>query len=309
MAESELDVVTGAYNYTGKYVTRRLLARNRRVLALTSAGNRPNPFGAAVRAVPYQFDRPEELAASLRGATRLFNTYWVRFAHGHVTHASAVENSKTLFRAAQAAGVRRIVHISITNPSEDSPLSYFRGKAEVERFLRELGTAHTILRPAVLFGGDDPAEGILLNNIAWLLRHIFVFLTPGRGDYQLQPIHVEDLADLMVQAGDEPANRTLDAVGPETFTFDELVRRIARAIGSHQRIIHVPPTLALWTARLFGWFMGDVMLTRDEVRGLMTNLLISPAPPTGSNRLSDWLTANGPRLGIHYASELQRHYR
>ena len=300
-----MDVVTGAFGYTGRYITARLLACGKRVRTLTGHPARPNPFGGAVEVAPLDFGNPDQLTRSLRGAETLYNTYWIRFPHGAATYEKAVENSRVLFRAAREAGVRRLVHISITQASQDSPFAYFRGKGLVEEALRESGLSHAILRPTVVFG----PEGILINNIAWLLRRFPVFAVPGRGDYRLQPVFVEDVAELAVAAGDSRDNLILDAVGPETFTFDELVRLVARAVGSRARLVHLPPGLALWLSRLVGLFVGDVVLTREEVDGLMANLLVSDAPPTGRTRLSNWLARNADQVGGRYASELDRHYR
>ena len=300
-----MDVVTGAFGYTGRYITARLLACGKRVRTLTGHPARPNPFGGAVEVAPLDFGNPGQLTRSLRGAETLYNTYWIRFPHGAATYEKAVENSRVLFRAAREAGVRRLVHISITQASQDSPFAYFRGKGLVEEALRESGLSHAILRPTVVFG----PEGILINNIAWLLRRFPVFAVPGRGDYRLQLVFVEDVAELAVAAGDSRDNLILDAVGPETFTFDELVRLVARAVGSRARLVHLPPGLALWLSRLVGLFVGDVVLTREEVDGLMANLLVSDAPPTGRTRLSNWLARNADQVGGRYASELDRHYR
>lgn len=129
MTATLFNVVTGAFGYTGKYITRRLLGRGRRVKTLTGQSGCPNPFGHRVRVAPFDFDQPEALAASLAGADTLYNTYWVRFCRGRMTFDQATENTKTLVRTTEQAGVRRIVHISITHPSPNSPLPYFRGKA------------------------------------------------------------------------------------------------------------------------------------------------------------------------------------
>jgi uncharacterized protein YbjT (DUF2867 family) len=305
MPNQSFDVVTGAFGYIGRYIARYLLDAGGTVKTLTGNPQRPNPFGERVAALPYRFDRPAELAASLRGADTLYKTYWVRFEHGGTTFDQAVANTITLIRAAEAAGVRRLVHVSITNPSLDSPLPYFRGKAVLEEFITRARLSYAVLRPTVVFGAED----ILINNIAWLLRKSPVFVIPGRGDYRLQPVFVEDLARLAVDAGRRSDNVALDAVGPETFTFDELVRLIAKAIGNRARIIHAPPSLSLLIARLLGPLVGDVLLTRDELAGLMTNLLVSHAPPTCPTPFSAWLSAHAAELGRTYASELARHYR
>ncbi len=177
-----IHAVTGAYGYSGKYIAQRLLDQGHTVITLTNSLSRANPFGTAVRAMPFDFDRPDLLAEHLQGVSVLYNTYWVRFNHRLFQHADAVRNTLTLFAAARKAGVRRIVHVSITNPSEDSPLEYFRGKATLEKALVDSGISYAILRPAVLFGKED----ILINNIAWTLRRFPVFALFGDGRYRLQ---------------------------------------------------------------------------------------------------------------------------
>jgi uncharacterized protein YbjT (DUF2867 family) len=302
---SEFDVVTGAFSYTGKYVTRRLLKAGRSVRTLTGHPNRPNEFGKQVEIAPMDFQNPRGLVQSLRGATVLYNSYWVRFSHGRATFDEAVANSKILIQAAKEAGVRRIVHLSIANPSIDSHLPYYLGKAQVERAIIDSGLSYAILRPTVIFGVED----ILINNIAWFVRHFPVFAIPGSGQYQIQPIFVEDIADLAVSAAREKGNLVLDAVGPEIFTFEDLVRLIATGVRSKTIIIHVRPSVALWMLRLIDPIVGDVILTREEIQGLMANLLVSKQSPTGQTRFGEWLAQNASILGITYASELGRHYR
>ncbi|MEW6448740.1 MAG: NAD(P)H-binding protein [Bacillota bacterium] len=305
MKTPELNVVTGAFGYTGKYIARRLISLGKQVKTLTGRPNRANPFGGTVSAASFNFDRPEELVKSLRGATTLYNTYWIRFPRGRLTYEKAVANTKTLIAAAREAGVRRFVHVSIVNAAPESPLPYFRGKGILEQELISSGLSYAIIRPTVIFGPED----ILINNIAWLLRRFPVFAVPGDGWYRLQPVFVEDVAALAVDAGQREENMVIDAIGPEVFTFDELVRLIAEKVGSGARIAHLPPGLAFALARVVGCLIGDVMITRDELKGLMMGLLVSGGPVTGRVRLSDWLAGNAGCVGTTYASELGRHYR
>ena len=302
MSQHASHAVTGAFGYSGKYIARRLLDEGRTVITLTNSPRRRNPFGDAVRAHPFNFDRPEKLTEVLGGVSVLYNTYWVRFNHKTFTHAQAVENSRTLFRAAAEAGVQRVVHVSITNPSEDSDLEYFSGKAKLERALQESGVSHAILRPAVLFGKED----ILVNNIAWMLRKFPVFGVFGRGDYRLQPIHVDDLAKLAVEMGKNRDDRVVDAIGPETFTYRELVERIGRIIGKERPVMSIPPGVGYLVSKLVGKLVGDVIVTRDEIRGLMAGLLYVESPPAGTTKLTDWASQNADSLGVRYASELAR---
>jgi len=301
----ELNVVTGAFSFTGNYIAQRLLSMGKSVRTLTNRPENENPFGPRVKAFPLNFARLGELTDSLIGAKTLYNTYWVRFPHGQVSFDRAVENSRTLVTAAEEAGIRRIVHISITNPSADSALPYFRGKALVEEAITQSKVSYTIVRPTVIFG----LEGILINNIAWLLRRFPIFAIPGSGDYQIQPVFVEDVAEMAVNAGHQDDNVILDAVGPETFTFNELVRMIASQINSRARIVHIKPKLAYSLAKLIGYAVRDVVITMDEVGGLMSNLLISQGEPTAPTSFSVWLGQNAEKIGKRYISGVERRYR
>jgi len=294
--------VTGAFGYSGRYITGRLLAAGHSVVTLTNSLKRNNPFGEKVRAFPFQFDQPDRLAESLRGAEALINTYWVRFDHRLFTHREAVANTKILFRAAQDAGVRRMVHVSITNPDIHSDLSYFRGKAELESALASLGVSYCILRPAVLFGKED----VLINNIAWSLRHLPIFGVFGAGEYKLQPIYVDDLAAAAVEKAAGGQNETVNAIGPETFTYRELVETVRRALGLKRLVVSLPPELGYWACRAAGLLVGDVIITREEIRGLMEGRLYVDAPPLGATKLTDWITRHRNTLGRHYTSEMAR---
>jgi NADH dehydrogenase len=301
---SPLDVVTGAFSYSGAAITRELLSAGRQVRTLTGHPDRA-PAGTPVDVRPLDFKHPTELAASLEGTHTLYNTYWVRFANGGVDHDVAVANSRVLFEAAATVGVQRIVHVSITNPSLDSPYPYFRGKAEVEQILAGLAVPHAIVRPAILFGGD----GVLVNNIAWLLRHLPVFCVGGKADYRVRGIHVDDLARLCVDLGQRADSVVLDAVGPQAPTFRELVDAVRAAVGSRALIVRTPPPLVPLLSDALGLVLRDTLLTRDEFRAMADGLADSDAPATGEIVFTDWVAQHGDELGRRYANELDRHFR
>jgi NADH dehydrogenase len=299
----ELDAVTGAFSYSGKAIAQTLLDAGHRVRTLTGhPGRAPESSPIEIRAL--DFDDQIGLVQSLEGVSTLYNTYWVRFAHRQIDHDLAVANSRALFQAARRAGVKRIVHVSITHPSADSPLPYFRGKALVERALAETGVPYAVLRPAILFGGD----GVLLNNIAWLLRRFPVFAVGGRGEYRIRGIHVDDLAQLCLQKGNENDNSVTDAVGPDRPSFLELVNSIKAAVGSHSRLVHVPGFTVPIFSRVVGAALGDVLLTSDEYHAMADGLADTEGPATGPTALSEWLVNHGPTLGLTYANELKRHF-
>jgi len=296
--------VTGAFSYSGKYITSRLLARGEELITLTNHPNRPDPFAGKVKAFPLNFKNEDELISTLRGMDVLVNTYWIRFDKDNNTQPRAVENTKILVSAAAKAGVKRIVHISITNPSADSHLPYFWGKAANEKAVVDSGMSYAILRPTVLFGKED----ILINNIAWLLRRLPIFGLPGDGSYKLSPVYVDDLAELAVESIYTKENYVWDAVGPDEFTFKEMVQLIGKMTAANKLLISLPPRLALWAAQFMSLFVKDVMLTPEEVDGLMANLLISKEPPRCKTSLRNWLEENKATVGKEYASELARHF-
>lgn len=303
--QASLDLVTGAFSYTGGHIAARLLQGGRGVKTLTFHPDRAHPLQASVEAYRYRFDDPAALTCSLEGVSTLYNTFWVRFDHGSTSFANATECSRMLFHAARNAGVQRIVHVSIANPSIDSPLPYFRGKALVEYALAESGVPYSIVRPTWVFGGE---RDVLANNIAWILRRMPLFALPGNGEYPVQPVHVEDLARICVEAARFKGDTIVDAAGPERMAFSELVACVRGALETRSPIVHVPPPLMALAARAVGLFVRDVVLTPEEIKGLMAGLLVSHDPPLGQIAFSGWLEEHKTSVGRSYANELDRHF-
>lgn len=299
------DVVTGAFSYTGRHVTQLLLEKGRTVGTLTNHAGRQDRLAARVDVYPLRFEDPDALTRALEGADTLYNTYWVRFAHGGATFERAVENTDVLVKAALRAGVRRIVHVSIANVDDGVGLPYFDGKAACEQIVKASGRSYAIIRPTVLFGGTD----VFISNIAWLLRRFPIFGVAGDGRYEIQPVHVEDHARLMVEAGARNADETLDSAGPEAFVFEDLVRVIARAIDRPARIVHVSPAALMTASRLIGTLVRDVVLNREELDGLIRGLMRSKESVRGTIDFTDWLTSASRDLGRGYANEMSRHFR
>jgi uncharacterized protein YbjT (DUF2867 family) len=300
-----MDVVTGAFGYIGKYISKALLERGKTVRTITTHPSKPNPFGSAVEAFSYSFEAPDVLTQTLDGADTLFNTYWVRFPFDGQTYESALENTRTLFLCAKRAGVKRIVHIGVTRASLDCTLPYYRGKAIQESMLKDSGVPFSIVRPTLVFGKED----ILVNNIAWLIRKSPLFPIFGNGQYRVQPVFVEDLAEIAICQATAAAGSTIDAIGPEAFMFRELVELIAKEIGKKPRLMDVSPSLGIFFGQILGLFLQDVLLTRNELKGLMDEMLTSDQAPNGITRISDWLEKNKSTVGMFYSSEVARHFR
>ena len=291
--------VTGAFSFTGRAIAEELLRRGESVRTLSRADAPGDPLRARIDVAPLAFD-PSTLKASLAGVETLYNTYWVRFERADVTFAKAVANTIRLFEAARDAGVRRVVHISVSNAERADDLPYFAGKHRIEEWLAASGIEHAIVRPTLVFGPHD----ILINNLAWMLRRTPLFLLPGTGDYRVQPVSVGDVARVAVDAD----AGTVDAAGPETMSFATLVSTIGKAVGARARIAGAPRALGLVINSMLGRLIGDVIVTDDELEGLSRSLLVTGSEPKGTERFTDWLSEHATTLGRSYASELRRNY-
>jgi uncharacterized protein YbjT (DUF2867 family) len=298
-----LDLVTGAFSYSGAHIAQGLMNSGRRVRTLTFHPDREHPLRDQVEAFRFRFDDPIELARTLEGVDTLYNTYWVRFDHGNASFTGAIANSRALFHAARRAGVRRIVHLSIANPSVDSSLAYYRGKALVENALAEVGVPFAIVRPTWIFGGEPE---ILANNIAWILRRMPIFPIPGDGSYPVQPIHIDDLVQICIDAGNTQSDLIVDAAGPETIPFQELIRAVRDATDSSSPILHVPARAFFAAARALGLLVKDVVLTSEEITALTTGLLASQQPARGKIAFTTWIGEHD--IGRTYANEVNRHF-
>ncbi len=302
-----LHVVTGAFSYTGRYITERLLADGERVRTLSRRGPPAgHPLAGLVDVAPLRMDDHRRLTDSLRGASTLFNTYWIRFRRGDATFEQAIENSDRLFRAAIAAGIKRILHISVSNPSEQSPYAYFRGKAMVERRLRALPVSSAVIRPTLAFGGR---EEILINNMSWCLRHLPLYLVPGDGSYRVQPVSVQDVAELSVAAAHSREPITIDAAGPDVLSYRALLELLRREVGGIARLVDVPAAVVPPLSRMLAIPLRDTLVTGEELGALMDELLVSHDPPTTATRITSWLPEQRAWLGRRYASELARNWR
>jgi uncharacterized protein YbjT (DUF2867 family) len=299
-----LDAVTGAFSFTGRAIAGRLLSEGRDVVTLVRRHGAPDA-DSRIRTAIVTLDDTARLVDALQGVDTLYNTHWIRFARGNVSFELAIQRTLRLLDAARHGGVRRVVHISVVNASESAPTSYFRAKARLEGDVRASGLSYAIVRPTLTFGSRD----ILVNNLSWVLRRFPVFVVPGDGRYRLQPVHVDDVARIAVEAGQASADLVTDAAGPDILTFNQFVRLLADAVRSRAWLVHAPSPLSLAGSRVLGLLVRDVMLTRDEVTELTASLLVSEAPPRGTIQLSAWASAHADELGRKYQSELDRHYR
>jgi len=295
--------ITGAFGYTGRALAERLLEDGRDVVTLSRRSGAGDPLAGRIEVRPFDADHAA-LVASLAGVDTLFNTYWIRFPRGGATFEGAVARSAALLAAAREAGVRRLVHVSVVGAAPDAPTPYVRAKAALEAVVRSSGLAWSIVRPTLTFGRED----ILFNNLAWALRRLPVYGIPGRGSYRVQPVHVDDVARICIEAAAGEPGTVVDAAGPDTLEYRRLVGMIRSAVGSRSAIVPMPAPVVLLAARALGLVVRDVVLTPDEVRELTSSFLTSAAPPLGRISVSTWIAEHGDSLGRRWSSELARNY-
>ena len=296
-APARFDVVTGAYAQTGAAIAAILARQGRAVRTLTRARPGPDP--------PYPVIDPslddEAMVAALRGCEVVYSTLWARFgARGGF--APLVEHNLRIARAAREAGARRWVQVTVANLDKGRGLPYWDGKAELEAGLRAVGIPCSFVRPTLVFGPDDT----LVNNAAWAMRHLHALPLAGPGRHRVRPVFVGDLAALCVRHGGLEGQQAQDAVGPETFTYRELMATVREALGVRAALVRLPRRAAWLAGKLGRPFVRDTVLTWNEVRSLERELYWTDGPATGPTRFSAWVRANADGLGRRWRSQRKR---
>ena len=281
-----MDLVTGAFGNVGSVIAERLLARGGTVRTLTS---HPPAEPSDIEVRPFAWGDPDALAASFDGISTFYDTFWMR----HGPYDVAVDRCRQLIAAAEAAGVERIVHLSVVKPSLVSPYPYFRGKAEVEARVTASPVPAGVIRPSLVFGGYST----LLHDLARLLRRLPAFGLADGGGYRVRPVHIDDVADLCLEAGASRERTMVDAVGPDRPTFRELVTEVRDAVGSRARLVSVPASVVIATGRVLGRLQGRDLLTADELRSTIEGMADTDGPATGTRSLSAWIEAHAAELG------------
>ena len=304
--------VTGAWSYSGRFVVPLLLARGCRVVSLTSQPvPEPDPYHGRVRRIPYSFT-PGVLERVFAGVDVFACAYWVRHDRrpiGHAgpwpSHLEAVHRTAVLVDAAVGAGVSRLVWTSIANPGLDPDLSYYVGKALVERLVRRSGLPYAILRPACFFG---PA-GLLVENVAWAARRLPLFpipLSSTGAPYFIRPIHVADYAQAVVDAVFSDRVFVRDAAGPDRLEFSALVGELALLTKGPARVVRLPLAACAALYRVASLAARETILTRDELVGLSRNRLDSLEEPVGRTSLRSWLWERPDVVGRRFHREPAR---
>jgi uncharacterized protein YbjT (DUF2867 family) len=204
---------------------------------------------AALRRLVAGCDAVVNLVAILHGSAAAFEQVHVALP-------------RKLAQACQAAGVRRLVHVSALGVGPGAPSNYLRSKTAGEAVLQEAKLDLTVLRPSVIFGVDDH----FLNLFAQLQAVAPVFPLAG-SDARFQPVWVQDVAQGIVAALMQPQSigQVIECAGPDVLTLSELVRLSGRWAGVERAQIPLPAALGRLQAAMMEWLPGEPLMSRDNV--------------------------------------------
>ncbi|MBL0922893.1 MAG: complex I NDUFA9 subunit family protein [Sphingomonadaceae bacterium] len=291
--QDKLITVFGGSGFVGRYVAQALLATGARVRIACR-----NPAGAMhikplgnlgqVQLMAADVRKPSSVARAVQDADAVVNLV------GSFANMNAVQNvgAGNLAKAAAAAGVNRLVHVSAIGADPDSAAEYGRSKAAGEAAIRAAFPSATILRPSIVFGREDQ----FINRFAGLIRMLPIVPVIGAGT-RFQPVFVGDVAKAVAAALDDQSGNILELGGPEIFSMLELNRWIARAIGRDPAFIEVPDVAARLLAQGTGWMPG-APITMDQYKMLGSDNVVTGKDglatygivPTGLDTVAhDWL--------------------
>jgi len=265
--------VLGGTGFIGRHVAARLLQDGWQV-ACAGRGSRDAVPGAAMVPFDALAATPAAWDAALAGCDAVVNCVGVKRSKGQQTfQAVHVDLVRRLVAACKAAGVPRVVHVSVVASARDGPHAYHRTKWEGEEALRQSGLDATILRPSVVYGrGDD-----MLSHLAKMVRASPIFPVVGRGEALLQPVDVADVAGAVSAAlasppAAGPRIRSYDVVGPDTLSLRAVVQRVADACGERVRIVGTPPMLLRPGVAAMGALAREPLSTPAQLRMLQDGL-------------------------------------
>jgi NADH dehydrogenase len=269
--------VTGASGFVGRSVVARLLERGCRVRALVRPGSeeRLAPAGAAAAWADRLDIRPGDirnaplLIEAMRGSGAVIHLVGILRPKGENTFAAVhLHGTENVIRACRAAGIRRLLHMSALGAGRAIGTPYFVTKEKAEEAVRRSGLDWTIFRPSVIHG----PRGDFMIQVARMVSRPLPVPLVGAGRQVLQPVYVEDVAELFARAIGLPesVSRTYEVGGPEVLSLRKFLATVARVLrGKSKWMVPVPVFLVRFGAWLDERLTADPPITRDELKMLL----------------------------------------
>jgi NADH dehydrogenase len=283
-------LVTGASGLVGRRLVARLLAAGVTVTAFVRAAGRLDaPAVDTLSVAVGDVTDPDSIARALAGCDAVVHLANASGVTDETrVHAVNVGGIDHVLAAARAAGVGRLIFTSTISATRDRLGPYGRTKRLAEDRVRASGIPFVILRPSLVYGGDDRG---LVGTLARHLRTLPVMPVIGNGRIQLDPVHLDDLCGVIEACleRDDVLGRTYDVLGPDRVTLDDFLRRLGDILGVRRPLLHLPAHASLLLARVLGQLMTHPPLTVDNVLGLT-----SPARVDRESAARDFLIAWTP---------------
>jgi uncharacterized protein YbjT (DUF2867 family) len=253
--------VFGGTGFVGRRVVRRLRESGARVRIVSRHRGQAEDDGIEQIAADAHDERSVE--AAIAGADGVVNAISLYVEHGSDTfHSVHVEAAAKIARAARRAEIRRLVHISGIGANTVSPSPYIRSRGEGEAAVQTAFPGAVIVRPAVMFASDDA----FLTTILRLLRSLPAYPIFGDGRTRLQPVYADDAAAAIAQILRQSRKPypVYELAGPRVYSYEELLRTIARIAGLRPVLMRMP--FALWDALAgLAEMLPQPLLTRNQV--------------------------------------------
>jgi uncharacterized protein YbjT (DUF2867 family) len=261
--------VVGATGFVGRHLVERLTATGHRVRAVSRKGRRLAGWTDAVVPLAADVETGQGLGAALTGADGIVHLVAIpRETGGRRFEDVNVDGVRRVVEAAQAAGVRRLVHLSVLGVADDPRLRYLHSKWRGEQIVRESGLEWVVLRPSLLFGEGDGFFNLVKVTLKWWSPGIVAI--PGDGRARFQPLSVEDLAVAVERSLVEPerAGSVLELGGPEHITYREIVDRVMAATGMRRLKLGLPIPLLSTLTTVTDRFLPVFPVSHDQISSL-----------------------------------------
>jgi uncharacterized protein YbjT (DUF2867 family) len=260
-------LLTGARGFVGGEVLRQLLASGHEVVAVSRHLRATKvPSGVIQVAADITGDGWQRWCEGCGAAIHLVGIIRQVPRAGATFERAHVISTRRVIAACRSLGIRRLIHMSALGARAEAETAYHRTKWQAEEAVRASGLDWTIFRPSPIFG---PGDGFS-TTIARAMRRLPVFPVFGDGTYRVQPVAVEEVARCFLGALERPVTvgETYQVGGPEALTYNELLRRIAQALGLRRVFVHIPLSLAKVVVSIIQHLPGGP-ITRDQLTMLL----------------------------------------
>lgn len=274
--KNQLVTIFGGSGFLGRHTVRALARAGYRIRIATRHPNRAfflRPLGSVgqIDFVKCDVADEESVARAMLGAQSVVNLTGILFEKGQTFEEVQADGAANIAKAAAAAGVAALVHVSAIGADAESAAAYAVTKAEGEANVREAFPNAVILRPSIIFGPEDG----FFNKFAEMARFFPALPLIGGGRTRFQPVFVGDVAQAILAALSRQDGRTYELGGPSVYSFKELMQLILRETGRKRALVPVPFGIAFLKAA-FLQLLPNPLLTIDQVKLLKKDNVVSP---------------------------------